>query len=216
MDHPRRGTTALFSRTIKRIVRLRTVDRPGGEASSCAAVFIALAPLVHYPSSVPVLARGVGRITARQRSEGRAGVQSNIQESRPPFGIMANSATLQCDGCGQIASPDHVTRRVQRLEWATRYRPVHIHTLLLGAFSPKEERDFLYLPEGEFQGEAAFLLDAVGISTAGKTREAVHVEFQRAGFFLTYLLECPLNDDSQGKPQAESPLFLLQRLPVVT
>ncbi len=130
-------------------------------------------------------------------------------------GIMANLSAIQCDGCGQIASPDHVTRRLQRLEWATRYRPVHIHTLLLGAFSPKEERDFLYSPEGEFQGEAALLLDAVGISSAGKTREAVHVEFQRAGFFLTYLLECPLNDDSQGKPQGESALLLVQRLPVV-
>lgn len=124
---------------------------------------------------------------------------------------MTNSIALQCDGCGQIASSEHVTRRLRRLEWATRYRPVHIHTLLLGAWSPREEGDFLYAPEGEFQGEAALLLDAVGISTAGKTREAVHVEFQRAGFFLTYLLECPLNADSQG----ESALLLVPRLPAV-
>jgi len=35
-------------------------------------------------------------------------------------------------------------------------------------------------------------------STAGKTRDAVHAEFQRAGFFLTHVLECPLNGDPAG------------------
>src|SRR6266478_5813353 len=35
-----------------------------------------------------------------------------------------------------------------------------------------------------------------GISTAGKAAEAVHAEFQRAGFFLTHILECPLEDDA--------------------
>jgi hypothetical protein len=84
---------------------------------------------------------------------------------------------------------------LKRLEWATRYRPVHIHTLFLGAFSPHDEKDFLYAPGGEFHGEAALLLAALGISTAGKAAEAVHTEFQRAGFFLTHILECPLEDD---------------------
>src|SRR6267378_2593311 len=87
---------------------------------------------------------------------------------------MANSSTLVCDGCGQIASAEHVARRLKRLEWATRYRPVHIHTLFLGAFSPHDEKDFLYAPGGEFQGEAALLLAALGISAAGKAAEAVH------------------------------------------
>jgi len=108
---------------------------------------------------------------------------------------MANSSTLVCDGCGQIASAEHIARRLKRLEWATRYRPVHIHALFLGAFSPQDEKDFLYAPGGEFQGEAALLLAALGISTAGKAAEAVHTEFQRAGFFLTHILECPFEDD---------------------
>ena len=108
---------------------------------------------------------------------------------------MANSSTLVCDGCGQIASAEHVARRLKRLEWTTRYRPVHINTLFLGAFSPHDEKDFLYAPAGEFQGEAALLLAALGMSTAGKAAEAVHAEFQRAGFFLTHILECPLEDD---------------------
>jgi len=56
-----------------------------------------------------------------------------------------------CDGCGQIASAEHVARRLKRLEWATRYRPVHIHTLFLGAFSPHDEKDFLYAPGESFK-----------------------------------------------------------------
>jgi len=78
---------------------------------------------------------------------------------------------------------EHIARRLRRLEWTTRYRPVHIHTLLLGAFSPLVENEFLYAPEGEFQGEAALLLDALGIAMAGKARDVVHAEFQRGGFF---------------------------------
>src|SRR5258708_11592631 len=88
-----------------------------------------------------------------------------------------------------------ISRRLKRLEWTTRSRPVHINTLFLGAFSPRDEKDFLYAPGGEFQGEAALLLDALGISTAGKAAEAVHAEFQRAGFFLTHILEGPLEED---------------------
>lgn len=105
---------------------------------------------------------------------------------------MTASKPLTCDGCGQVASAKHIARRLQRLEWTTRYRPVHIHTLFLGAFSPLDEKDFLYAPGGEFQGEAALLLDAVGISAAGKSADVVHAEFQRAGFFLTHVLECPI------------------------
>src|SRR5260370_10978331 len=108
---------------------------------------------------------------------------------------MTTSSALVGDGCGQTASAEHVARRLKRLEWTTRYRPVHINTLFLGAFPPCDEKAFLYAPGGEFQGEAALLLDALGISTAGKAAEAVHAEFQRAGFFLTHILECPLEED---------------------
>jgi hypothetical protein len=91
---------------------------------------------------------------------------------------------------------------------------VHINTLLLGAFSPQEEKDFLYAPGGEFRGEAALLLNALGISTAGKAAEAVHAEFQRTGFFLTHVLECPLGRDA-GKG-AETAARMAQRLHPVT
>ena len=130
---------------------------------------------------------------------------------------MSKTIELPCDGCGQAASTEHISRRLRRLEWATRYRPVHIHTLLLGAFSPVRDEDFLYAGGGEygaeFRGEAAQLLDAVGISTAGKTRDAVHAEFQRAGFFLTHVLECPL--ESAGTLQADAPAAMKKRLAAV-
>jgi hypothetical protein len=123
------------------------------------------------------------------------------------------STALRCDGCGQTASTEHTARRLQRLEWTTRYRPVHIHTLLLGGFSPLEERDFLYSPQGEFHGEAALLLNALGISTAGKARDTVQAEFQKAGFFLTYVLECPLELEN-SRPNV-GPSLLAEHLPAV-
>jgi len=109
---------------------------------------------------------------------------------------------LVCDGCGQSASPEHIARRLVRLEWTTRYRPVHIGALLLGSVSPLGEKDFLY--RGEFQGEAGRLLEAVGISTPGKSPETVLCEFQRGGFFLTHVLECPLETNEAEKASCQS------------
>jgi hypothetical protein len=126
---------------------------------------------------------------------------------------MTSSIGLPCDGCGQIASAEHIARRLQRLEWTTRYRPVHIHTLFLGSASPQKQEGFLYSPNGEFQGEAATLLEAAGVSTTGKTAEAVHAEFQRAGFFLTHVLECPIENESG--PAQVLPSLMEQRLTAV-
>jgi hypothetical protein len=124
---------------------------------------------------------------------------------------MTKPMAFPCDGCGQMASPEHMARRLQRLEWSTRYRPVHISTLFLGAFSPQEDRDFLYSPGGEFHGEATVLLDALNIETKGKTGEVVHTDFQRAGYFVTYLLECPLDHTSGNITNTAS--LLVDRLP---
>jgi len=126
---------------------------------------------------------------------------------------MTETIGLPCDGCGRAASTEHIGRRLQRLEWTTRYRPVHIHTLLLGGVSPREDEEFLYSPQGEFHGEARLVLEAAGISTENKTREAVHAEFQRAGFFLTHVLECPIEEESVSVPELAS--LLGRQLPTV-
>jgi hypothetical protein len=118
---------------------------------------------------------------------------------------------LRCDGCGQLASPEHIARRLQRLEWTTRYRPVHIGTLLLGATAPLEDSNFIYSSAGGWGGEAKILLAAAGVTTEGKTAEAVLAEFQRGGFFLTHVLECPLKGGTDDDLQR----LIANRLPGV-
>ena len=126
---------------------------------------------------------------------------------------MAKNAGLGCDGCGQLASADHISRRLRRLEWATRYRPVHIQVLLLAAVAPLEDADYFYCPGGEFLGEAAQLLRAIGVSFAGRPIEPVHADFQSAGLFLAHILECPLEDGDNSKVDAAS--LLREHLPSV-
>src|SRR5690348_14791626 len=106
---------------------------------------------------------------------------------------MPASELSLCDGCGQPATPGHIARRLQRLEWSTRFRPVHINTLLLSAISPENDADFLYAPADRHTGEAQLVLEAAGISTGGKSFEAILTEFQRSGLFLAHVLECPLD-----------------------
>jgi hypothetical protein len=83
--------------------------------------------------------------------------------------------------------------------------------LLLGGVSPRAEEDFLY--SGKFKGEAGRVLDAVGISPEGKSSEQVLSEFQRSGFFLTHVLECPI-ESGQAEESLCEPL-LAQRLSAV-
>jgi hypothetical protein len=116
---------------------------------------------------------------------------------------------LPCDGCGRLASPEHLKRRLQRLEWTSRFRPVHIQTLLLGAISPEPDPAFLYNPAGDWTGEAADLLSGAGIKTTGKTSQAVLSEFQKLGLQLIYVLDCPL-ENNPGESQIQS--FLQHQL----
>jgi hypothetical protein len=122
-----------------------------------------------------------------------------------------NKTDLRCDGCGQAASPEHIARRLQRLEWTTRYRPVHIGTLLLGAVAPQNDSEFVYSPTGAWDGEARILLAAAGLPLEGKSVEATLAEFQRRGFLLTHVLECPLENGARGRTQE----LIANRLPAV-
>ena len=124
-----------------------------------------------------------------------------LREAALRFSMASTGSSLRhCDGCGQLASPEHLARRLQRLECATRYRPIHIQTLLLGYTSPVNDSDFLYSPAGHFEGEAQKVLEAVQLSREGKSADTVLAEFQRRGLMLTHLLECPVEpglSDSQ-------------------
>jgi hypothetical protein len=112
-----------------------------------------------------------------------------------------NSTPIICDGCGLPASPEHIAARVQRLELATRFRPIHVDVLFVALEPmPRLEDDFYRPPESRSFFDP--FLSALDISSeAGKqSREAngreVDVarllEFQRKGYYLTYLSECPL------------------------
>jgi hypothetical protein len=105
---------------------------------------------------------------------------------------MAVPTLLSCDGCGQLASAEHIARRLQRLEWATRFRPIHIQALLLAAATPEADSDFLYSPDSAFTGQAGVLLSALGITTKGKSAEEVLTDFQKRGLVLASVLECPV------------------------
>jgi hypothetical protein len=110
----------------------------------------------------------------------------------------ANTPEILCDGCGLAASSQHIARRLQRLEWATRYRPIHLHTLLLGATSPQTPEEFLYSPYADHSGEAANLIAAARVSGSGKSADAIQSEFQRRGIYLTHVFECPLDGLCSG------------------
>jgi len=116
---------------------------------------------------------------------------------------------LVCDGCGQLASPEHIAKRLRRLEWTTRFRPVHINTVLLAAAAPERDEDFFYSPEGTFAGEAALLAEATGLSPLDRPKEQLQAAFQRAGFFAAHVLECAVEGtSSRGLTE-----LLAERLP---
>jgi hypothetical protein len=69
----------------------------------------------------------------------------------------------------------------------------------------------MYSPICDFSGEAGRVLEVAGIVANSKTAEIVQAEFQRAGFFLTPVLECVLETESRGS--AKLLALLEQRLP---
>ena len=90
------------------------------------------------------------------------------------------STALVCDGCGQTANEEHIARRLKRLENMTRYRPVHVQALFLGAVAPEDHAAHLYSAESGIGGEGAALLEALDFPVAGSSAEALLSEFQRS------------------------------------
>jgi hypothetical protein len=123
---------------------------------------------------------------------------------------MTGEKLLVCDGCGQLADSAHISRRLERLVWATRFRPLHIQALLLGGIAPGDEAEFLYSPRSTFQGEAGAILSAVQLPPAGKLPESVQAEFQKLGLMLVHVLECPLEE---GLSESQAQAFIEKQLP---
>jgi hypothetical protein len=110
---------------------------------------------------------------------------------------MPNVGQVICDGCGQPASAEHIARRLKRLENMTRYRPIHVQVLFLGAASPPNTEDYLYSARDAFRGEGAILLQALHIEDSGRSLEATLADFQRRGYLLAHLLDCSDSLDAE-------------------
>lgn len=125
---------------------------------------------------------------------------------------MADTFTFQhvCDGCGKNVAPEHVRERIARLEWATRFRPLHMNTLLLAAAPPATPGDFFYrvenTPEPGTWGHL-FAHALLGVLSTerfeAKTKDARLADFQRAGLYLGFVSECPIERPEDVLPFAD-------------
>jgi hypothetical protein len=108
---------------------------------------------------------------------------------------------LPCDGCGLPAPPEHIAERVRRLELSTRFRPVHVGVLFVALAPPVRAEDDFYGPAESKEFADPFLealgipspADGVAAESAGHATDSARLaEFQRRGYYLAYLSECPI------------------------
>jgi hypothetical protein len=114
--------------------------------------------------------------------------------------------SLPCDGCGLPASSEHIRERVHRLELSTRFRPVHISVLFVALAPPAEQEDDFYGPAKSKEFFDPFLealdIPASTEKIAGQadphTADLARLdEFQRRGYYLSYLSECPMGESGE-------------------
>ena len=107
---------------------------------------------------------------------------------------------LPCDGCGLPATQEHIGARIRRLELATQYRPIHIGILFVALAPPPRPEDDFYAPAQSREFSDSFLegLEIPAASGGSTTEIATQrlAEFQRRGYFLSCLSECPLRSES--------------------
>ena len=117
---------------------------------------------------------------------------------------------LLCDGCGLPASPDHIAERLRRLELSTRFRPVHIGVLFVALapagrpeddfYAPAESKVFFdpFLEALEIPPSVDYTRDNARSGSDVNTAESARLmEFQRSGFYLACLSECPIRADQE-------------------
>jgi hypothetical protein len=105
-----------------------------------------------------------------------------------------------CDGCGATVDDAHIRARIERLEMATRYRPIRIQVLILDATPFARPEDFFYrasADHSERSAESRAYFDALiqcteeGPSRFSREADAL-AEFQKQGLFLANVVECPV------------------------
>jgi len=126
-----------------------------------------------------------------------------------------------CDGCGAEVDDAHIRRRIERLELATRFRPIHISVLLVDAGPPAHPEDYFYRAASERSARSAAsraffdgLMVGAGIAADPPgTEESALAEFQRRGFFLVGAIECPPNERADaGSAIRQGGLALVRRI----
>jgi hypothetical protein len=103
-----------------------------------------------------------------------------------------------CDGCGVQADDAHIRRRIERLELATRFRPIHIQVLLIDAAPPARPEDYFYHAanrEERSQSSRDYfdeIAKCCGLTINPQMNdESTLAEFQHRGFYLAHVRECP-------------------------
>lgn len=105
-----------------------------------------------------------------------------------------------CDSCGAQVDDAHIRQRIERLELATRFRPIHISVLLIDAAPPARIEEYFYRAtkdrsERSSASRAYFdgLVKCAGAIPGPEMNEdAALAEFQRHGFFLIGAVECAI------------------------
>ena len=123
-----------------------------------------------------------------------------------------------CEGCGTRTDEAHIARRTTRLDLASRLRPARIRVLLLDGAPPSRIENYFYRaalnPADRSLGARRYfeeLMKAAGVTVAAGSQEtALLAEFQRKGFFLTYAVECPFEeqDDPKGALRRLAPTVM--------
>jgi hypothetical protein len=109
-----------------------------------------------------------------------------------------------CDSCGAQVDDAHIRQRIERLELATRFRPIHVSVLLIDAAPPARFEDYFYRPTSERSERSpasrayfdALVKCAAAAAGPELNEEAALAEFQRRGFFLIGAVECALEGQS--------------------
>jgi hypothetical protein len=112
-----------------------------------------------------------------------------------------------CDSCGAQVDDAHIRQRIERLELATRFRPIHISVLLIDAAPPARFEDYFYRAtsdrsERSLASREYFdaLVKCAGVAPGREMNEDTALaEFQRHGFFLIGAVECTL--EGRGDPE---------------
>ncbi len=113
-----------------------------------------------------------------------------------------------CDGCGVQVGDSHVRLRIERLELATRFRPVHIQVLFLDSAPPLRFEDFFYHPAKDRASRSVGarmyfdeIMKCLGPAPGSDLKEeAALANFQRRGLYLTHAVECPVENEDDLEP----------------